>query len=123
MFVVFSAMIAITGCGNGQVPGGGTVKYSSGEVVPSGIVIFSTPQLNYTGTIKNGVFELGGLKKNDGLPPGTYKVHLIGETPVEETDQTTPLFAEKYRDPETSGIVLEIKSGQKNRFDIVVEKP
>ncbi|MDR1963233.1 MAG: carboxypeptidase-like regulatory domain-containing protein [Planctomycetaceae bacterium] len=111
------------GCGNRHVSGSGIVKYSSGEPVPSGVIFFSTSQFNYTGTIKDGVFELGGLKEKDGLPPGTYNIHLIGSEPSEGTDRDIPLFADKYNNPETSGIVIEVKSGEKNRFEIVVEKP
>ncbi|MDR3109933.1 MAG: hypothetical protein LBU65_09660 [Planctomycetaceae bacterium] len=63
------------------------------------------------------------MKEKDGLPPGTYKVHLIGEVPVDGTDRATPLFAGKYNTPETSGIVIEVKKGETNKFEIVVEKP
>jgi hypothetical protein len=72
---------------------------------------------------KDGNFELGGLKEKDGLSPGTYKVHLIGEVPVDGTDRTTPLFAGKYNTPETSGTVIEVKKREPNQFEIVVEKP
>jgi hypothetical protein len=114
-------LILAAGCSD-RVPGSGTVTYSSGELVPSGTIFFSTPQYNYTGTIKNGEFTLGGLKENDGLPPDTYKVHLIG-TEISDAEEEIPLFAPKFNSAETSGIVVEVKKGEKNRFDIVVEKP
>jgi hypothetical protein len=125
IFPVFLSFIlmAMIGCGNGHIPGSGIVKYSSGEPVPSGIIFFSTPQFNYTGTIKDGQFELGGLKENDGLPPGTYNVHLIGSEPSEGTDKDIPLFADKYNNPETSGIVIEIQPGKNDPIEITVEKP
>jgi hypothetical protein len=116
-------LVTVTGCGNGHVSGSGTVTYSSGEPVPGGVIFFSTPQFNYTATIENGLFELGGLKEKDGLPPGTYNVHLIGSKPSEGTDQDIPLFAAKYNNPETSGIVIEIKSDKNQQIEIVVEKP
>ena len=121
---VFFVVTAFCGCGNGHLKGSGTVTYSTGEPIPQGMVFFSTPQFNYTGMIKDGVFELGGLKEGDGLPPGRYRVHFIGtETSGEDTMTERPLFAEKYRSSATSGIECEVKSGEKNRFDFVVEKP
>ncbi|MDR1140877.1 MAG: carboxypeptidase-like regulatory domain-containing protein [Planctomycetaceae bacterium] len=123
LFLLLSfILVVVVGCGNGHVSGSGTVKYSTGELVPNGTIFFSTPQFNYTGTINNGVFELGGLKKGDGLPPGQYKVHLIGTEITESTDDI-PLFDAKFNNPETSGIIIEVKSGEKNRFEITVEKP
>ncbi|MDR0610693.1 MAG: carboxypeptidase-like regulatory domain-containing protein [Planctomycetaceae bacterium] len=116
-------LVTVTGCGNSHVPGSGTVTYSSGEPVPGGIIFFSTSQFNYTATIENGLFELGGLKEKDGLPPGKYHVHLIGSKPSEGTDQDVPLFAAKYNDPTTSGIVIEIKSEKNQQIEIIVEKP
>jgi hypothetical protein len=87
------------------------------------MIFFSTPQFNYTGNIKDGTFELGGLKEKDGLPPGKYNVHLIGSKSSEGTDQDVPLFAAKYNNPETSGIVIEITAEKKQQIEIVVEKP
>ncbi|MDR1484334.1 MAG: hypothetical protein LBT09_05880 [Planctomycetaceae bacterium] len=122
LFLLF-VLFVVAGCGNGHVSGSGIVKYSNGEPVPNGIIFFSTPQFNYTGDITNGVFELGGLRAKDGLPPDTYKVHLIGSQITEDVGQDIPLFDAKYNDPETSGIVIEVKRGQKNWFEIIVEKP
>jgi hypothetical protein len=123
LFFLSVVLITVTGCGSGHVPGSGTVTYSSGEPVPSGVIFFSTPQFNYTANIENGLFELGGLNEKDGLPPGTYNVHLICSKPSEGTDQDVPLFAAKYNNPETSGIVIEIKSEKNQQIEIVVEKP
>jgi hypothetical protein len=119
---IFVGMILLIGCGK-NISGSGTVTYSSGEPVPSGMIFFSTPQFNYTGTINNGFFELGGLQAKDGLPSGKYQVHFIGTIPVEGTSDDIPLFASKYNAPETSGIVVEVKRGKKNFFEFVVEKP
>jgi hypothetical protein len=121
LLLLCSIFFVVVGCGQGHVSGSGTVKYSTGELVPSGIIFFSNPQFNYTGNIKNGTFELGGLKEGDGLPPGKYNVHLLGTQVTEEAE--IPLFDAKYNNPETSGIVIEVKSGEKNHFEITVEKP
>ena len=73
-----------------------------------GVVSFSNPNYNYLGTIRNGIFTLGGLKEGNGLPPGSYTVHFYG------TDQEDlPLFATKYQFPDSSGIICEVEPGKK----------
>jgi hypothetical protein len=122
LLLLLFILSVVTGCGNGHVSCSGTVKYSTGEPVPEGMIFFSTPQLNYTGTITNGTFEVGGLKEKDGLPLGQYNIPFMGSQTVEGTDQSIPLFDSKYNNPETSGITVEVKGGTNNQFDFVVEK-
>ncbi|MDR0522524.1 MAG: hypothetical protein LBH00_11840, partial [Planctomycetaceae bacterium] len=107
------------GCGNGNVKAGGTVKFSSGEAMPAGTVFFETEKNRYMGEIKDGTFELGGIRPGDGLPAGIYQVS------VQELDMVeNPLIAERFRSAATSGISFEVRKGsKKNFFEIVVEKP
>jgi flagellar hook assembly protein FlgD len=101
------------------VPGSGTVKYDSGDPVPNGTVVFKTDQHQYTGEIAaDGTFQLGGLKVGDGLPPGTYKVAVLG---FDTNDKL--LVAEKFSDADKSGLNFEVKKGEKNHFEVVVAKP
>ncbi|MDR1895598.1 MAG: carboxypeptidase-like regulatory domain-containing protein, partial [Prevotellaceae bacterium] len=104
--------------GSGQVKGTGTVKYDTGEPVPFGMVIFSTDTNQYTGEIKNGVFALGGIRPKNGLPPGNYKVTIQG---TDENDKS--IVAAKYNAVSTSDLSYEVKTGQKNYFEIIVQKP
>ena len=109
----------LSGCGSNQVPGSGTVKYDSGEPVPNGTVVFRTDQHQYTGEIaSDGTFQLGGLKPGDGLPPGTYKVIVLG---FDANDN--PLVAAKFSEADRSGLSFEVKKGEKNHFEVVVGKP
>lgn len=119
--IVLLSLICI-GCGQ-NVPGEGTITFSDGQVVPTGSIFFSTAHYNYRGEIKDGFFTLGGFRENDGLPPGTYNVYVIGSAPTDGSDQEVPLFASKYTNAETSGLVAEVVKGQKNRFDFIVERP
>jgi len=106
------------GCSSENVKGTGTVKYSSGEPVPGGVVLFVTSTNQYSGEIANGEFTLGGIRPGDGLPPGNYKVCVVGH---DATD--TPYVATKYSNADASGISFEVQKGAQNVFDIVVEKP
>ncbi|MDR1491673.1 MAG: carboxypeptidase-like regulatory domain-containing protein [Planctomycetaceae bacterium] len=118
LILVLIAACFVSGCNSGQVKGTGTVKYQSGEPVPSGMVIFSTDANQYTGEIKNGTFTLGGVKPGSGLPLGNYKVT------VQATDANDKLLVPiKYNAVSTSGLSYEVKQGEKNVFDIVVDKP
>ena len=116
VFVV-SLLLAFSGCGpSNQVPGGGTVKYASGDPVVGGTVVFKTDQNQYSGEIgEDGTFQLGGISAGDGLPPGTYKVAVLG---FDTSDK--PLVAPKFTDAAKSGLSFEVKKGDKNMFDIVV---
>ena len=118
-FLSFAVLfcVVMTGCGDGIVQSSGTVKFSTGEPVPFGIVFFETPQFSYNGTIKDGTYQIEGVKPGSGLPPGTYTVYVLGTDP--STDLS--IFDDKYTNPATSGLVFEVKKGQKNVFDIVVE--
>ena len=106
------------GCGDGTVQSAGTVTFSTGEPVPHGTVFFETPQFSYTGQIRNGVYQIEGVKPGSGLPAGTYSVYVFGTDSVTEQ----PLFDEKYMNPAASGLVFEVKSGQKNVFDFTVDR-
>ena len=118
-FLLFAVLfcVVLTGCGDGSVPSSGTVKFSSGESVPSGVVFFENPQFSYRGTIQDGTYSIEGVAAGSGLPPGSYKVYVMGTDP--STDLS--LFDEKYTNPATSGLVFEVKKGDTNVFDFKVE--
>ena len=116
LFPFLLLALVLTGCGDGTVQSSGTVTFSTGEPVPHGTVFFETPQFSYTGIIQDGAYRIEGVKPGSGLPPGTYTVYVFGSDPVTELS----LFDEKFTNPATSGLVFDVKSGQKNVFDIVV---
>ena len=121
-YVSFLTLIAFcsifAGCGDGTVQTSGTVRFTTGEPVPFGIVFFESPEFSYRGTIKDGTYNIEGLKRGSGLPPGTYNVYVMGDDPETELS----LFDVKYVNPDTSGLVFKAEKGQKNVFDFEVEK-
>ncbi len=78
IIVMFSA--TIIGCDDGKVPLGGKVTYSDdGTPLETGTVGFTTDDYNARGPIqKDGSFVVSSEKPGDGLPPGTYRVHISG---------------------------------------------
>ena len=114
----FCALLPVSGCGS-NTKAGGSVTFSDGTPVDRGMVKFSDGQHQYTGQINaNGTFELGGLKPGDGLPPGTYRVSVIGA--VGEND--VPLVEAKYESSEESGISFDVAKGRNEPFKITVER-
>ena len=119
-FLLFTVLfcVAMTGCGDGTVQSSGAIHFATGEPVPFGMVFFEDPQFSYRGTIKDGTYKIEGLKPGSGLPPGSYKVYVLGDNPETELS----LFDAKFTNPDTSGLVFEVEKGKANVFDFKVEK-
>ena len=120
LFPFILVCLFFVGCGDGSVPSSGTINFQSGEPVPSGVIFFESPQYSYRGDIRDGTFQIEGLTRGSGLPPGTYAVSVSGSVAGSDPATDEPLFNEKYSDPRTSGIVVEVVKGQPNVFEIKV---
>ena len=110
----------IAGCsGNQNVSG--TVSYPDGTPLTQGFVYFesTTEMFQARGEIMNdGIYRLGSVKANDGIPPGKYMVFVISERRGDQG--RIPLVAPKYNAGTTSGIVCEVPVA-KGKFDFTVE--
>ncbi|MFN3151604.1 hypothetical protein [Bremerella sp.] len=97
-----------------------TVKYEDGSPVPQGEVRFINDTFETLGKIDNGKVDIGAM--DDGVPNGTYKVAVNANGEADDKyPYGKPLVAKKFNNPNTSGIVIEVK-GDEN-IDIVVGKP
>jgi hypothetical protein len=104
-----------TGCSNGNIKTNGSVSFSDGAPVVTGIVRFETPQTQYTALIQSdGTFNVNMGK---GLPPGQYRVSVID---VRENE--TLLIDEKYENPDTSGLTFDVKLSANEPLKITVER-
>ena len=118
------------------MPFGRKVTYSDdGSPVVQGGVVFRTPTFIAQGAIKeDGTYSVGTDKANDGLPPGTYQVTVIGtaETvfgpprdPNSSSDlpsvTMTPKVDPKFEDPATSGLTATV-GGSTRKYDIQVDR-
>ncbi len=120
------ACLLLTGCGSGNIKVGGSVKFSDGTPLNCGTVLFETPANQYVGHIKSdGTYTVSGLKENDGLPAGSYKVAVTGANEYvrdeEGNEVEKSLIDSKYTSTSTSELTFEVTPTNKV-FNIVLEK-
>jgi hypothetical protein len=118
---VFSLMLVV-GCGPkgdmATAPVKGKVTYN-GAPLPSGTVMFVPEQgPAATGEIRpDGTYSLGTYGTNDGAVLGNHKVSItaiadMGDMlPEAQSPTPPPLVPQKYLSHESSGLVVEVKSG------------
>lgn len=120
-FLIFLCVFLV-GCGK-NIQFGGKVTFEDGKPLPTGKVIFSTDSFQADGRIgPDGSYRLGSLKKDDGLPPGNYKVYIRGASDITD-DGETPLIDGKFADYKTTPLSCEIKRGGPKTFDFKVASP
>lgn len=123
--LIFSLFLAVCGLGCGGIGGGsagfnvgGKVTYADGKPVPGGDVTFTSGRRTFTGSI----IGEGSYSMNERVPSGTYKVAVnIRNESLDAPKDEGPLVDPKYTDPETSGLVCEVKGP--TDFPIKVERP
>jgi len=120
-------ILAVAGCSGdpdmvAAVPASGTVTFK-GKPLETGTVQFvPTKGRGAVGTIKDGKFTLTTYKENDGAVPGQHTVTVAAYKEVKVKGETEPqqvlIVPEKFANPASSGIVIDIPSGGKE--DIVI---
>src|SRR5215204_2616518 len=90
-----------------------------GKPLPSGnIVTIPTGGRGAVGPIQNGEFELSTFAKKDGALIGTHKVAVSANEPPQgagpEATAGKLLVPQRYTNPETSGLTIEVKAGEVN---------
>ena len=99
----------------------GKVTFTDGNPVTSGMVIFSTATFQAKGTIQSdGSYTAGSEKINDGIPKGTYQVHVTGVEKPTGPSSTVPLCEEKYFSAANSGLTCTVPAPG-NKYDLVLE--
>lgn len=128
--VLLFTLIFVVGCGREpQVTG--KVTFPDGAPLTVGEVQFLAETHSAFGKIQaDGTYRLGSMKKDDGVPPGTYSVIVVKAaqsfpTPpgggIDDTPPPVFLIDKKFNKPETSGLTCEV-SGDR-QFDITVTAP
>ena len=119
IFILF-LLCAVVGCGN-NVKLGGKVTFPDGEPLSTGMIIFSNDGFLARAEIKSdGIYDVGSLAEKDGLPPGKYKVYIIGAIEG-EVDKLRSLIAPQYASRDTTPLEIEVP-GQ-DVYNITVERP
>lgn len=111
----------------------GTVKYSDGEAMTHGSVVFDSGTDSYFGRIdKSGNYTTGGEKEKQGIPPGSYKIWIsgtkieIGADPTskgESRGEIKETVAEIFTSPSETPLSFEVKADGPKTFDITIERP
>lgn len=131
------ACCLISGCANGNIPLSGTVTFSDdGSPLTVGTVSFEGGSVRAYGTLDNkGHYVVGTEKERNGIPPGVYKIALIGAgttgdaMQVKEFGRTidgmatfVPLVDSKFTSAESSGLSISVDKSTKT-FDFKVDRP
>jgi hypothetical protein len=121
----------VSGCGGDKVSLKGKVTFKEdGTPLTCGMVCFETDTFAARGPLtSDGTYQVTSVKKNDGIPKGSYKVFIFGaEAAVENPSggmreaRSVPLVAQKYTNRDTSGLTFEV-DGTTKEFNFEVEKP
>ena len=126
----------LCGCSE-NVPLSGRITFEdNGEPLTMGTIAFIKGAEQSRSEIdSDGRYNLGFMKKGDGLPKGEYQIYIqavrveTAKGPVNSDGDAeeiilgaTPLIADKYKNPETSGLTFTA-DGKTKTFDIQVERP
>ena len=131
LFIAFGfTLVALLFAGCGQnVRLTGTVTFSDdGSPLTTGTVVFIKDGTMSRGDIKpDGTFVVGSLGERDGLPPGTYNVHISGALEVVSVSDGgdasyRSLIDEKMADRNRSELTVEVTARTKV-LDIQVDRP
>lgn len=115
LFVLF--FTTMIGCRDPQVMG--TVKFSDGTPLTSGMVVLQNEERQGVGELRSdGTFSIYQMKPGDGLRRGVYRGYINNAM---DPKTFASLVDMKYTSMESSGISYDSKNG--STLDIVVEKP
>jgi hypothetical protein len=139
ILVALASLLVLSGCrpsGEALVPVAGKITYGGGPWPCGGMLFFTPAKSADAVTVRpgwarfavDGTFHATSFKEGDGLFPGRYRVAVqcwpqsaaSGEAPEQAV---SPVDA-KYSSPETSGLEVEVKPGQRSvTVELDVPKP
>jgi hypothetical protein len=117
----------LAGCAKKTYPVQGQVVFEDGapakELAGYGIAFQAKDvTANANGTIKDdGSFAVGTFEDGDGAPLGKHRVMITPPPPPIDAPRPRPVIADKYGNPETSGLTAEI-TAQTNKLTLKVER-
>lgn len=127
---VLATLGLLTGCGGSSgagaklVPVSGKVSYKGQPLAKGRVSLMPVkPGNTATGEVVDGAFRLSTFQKDDGAPPGQYKVAVTAweKEPTMESPKGVPAIPEKYFSPEKSGLTADI-SAQKAELNFELKE-
>jgi hypothetical protein len=123
IYTLFVVLLSI-GCGDKEKLSG-RVVFSDGQPLTTGTVYFTNDQCTARAHLRtDGTYDVGSLSEKDGLPAGTYKVHISGavETNADPTDETVRLLiATEFASERTTPLSITVPG--ERAYNITVERP
>ncbi|MDR3232702.1 MAG: carboxypeptidase-like regulatory domain-containing protein [Planctomycetaceae bacterium] len=146
IITLFIVTLTIAGCGRRGLQGlaqvSGTITLNGQPLDGATILLFPQADTRSASAISDagGNFRIATLNTNDGVQPGNYlisvsKIHLEGDMPYaeklrligEDREKEIPKaiqmesVPEKYTKPETSGLMVTVKSGRNEKLVLALE--
>ena len=120
---LFCLLFAV-GCGQNCSLKGKVVFSDDQTPLAGGTVCLVSDRGIARGTIdQNGNYVVGSVSAKDGLLPGSYKIYLTDTELFEPVPggglpKRFPQVDEKYSNPETSGLNVEVKSSMTHNIEV-----
>jgi hypothetical protein len=106
------------------VQASGTVTYKGKPLEKGQVQFLPTEGPAAVGLIENGKFILGTNSEGNGAPPGKYRVTVFSYANVQSKfgeSTTKSVIPNRYTNPDSSGLVVEIPSGGNDAIAIKLE--
>lgn len=131
--LLLSGLLLLAGCGSRgprTYPVTGEVVFEDGVALQGGIVEFTAvePEISSSGRIgPDGSFRLTTVSDGDGAVAGEHRAIVItsfGDGLVAHNHDAKTLRrpAKKFASYQTSGLRFTVKPGEKNHFQVVIER-
>lgn len=127
--LIFVGLTLVVGCGSksGFAPVRGKVTLNDKPLSQGYIATIPKSGRGAYGTISNGEFDLSTFGNNDGASIGTHKVSIVANAPGRgtgaEAEPGKSFVPERYTNPETSDLTIEVKPGEPNEPTLKLTSP
>ena len=125
--VLFAFLCAGCGSKSSVARVRGKVLLDEKPLATGSVVTLPSAGRGAKGIIHHGEFELGTFGEKDGALIGMHKVAIIASEPSQGTGPEAAagklLVPERYTNPETSGLSIEVKPGEVNTPTLKVTSP
>ena len=118
-FILFVVSL-LTGCGD-KIKLSGRVVFPDGQPLSVGAIYFTNDHFTARAFLRpDGSYDVGSLAQKDGLPAGTYKVHIVGAI-GEKDGKMRDLIATEFASETLTPLSITVPG--ERVYNITVEYP
>jgi hypothetical protein len=120
LLLIATFVSLISGCGSKSRVASvqGTVVLDDKPLASGAVMTLPSGGRGAQGAIRNGTFVLGTFEDDDGALIGTHKVAVVAYEQTLGSGPEAPvgklLVPQRYTNPESSGLTIEVKAGETN---------